>query len=501
MSKFILPIAELKPALVGLGKIISKSSTLPVLRMVRVDRTHEGWITITGTDLDAFVTVRLEAPTSGDPTSVLVPFDELAKTTKSCSAGEFIEIEQSTENTVLMRHPVGQQFAEKAVDSLPVGEYPPIPKIEGTPMTIDAHLRTAMLEAMDCASEDETRYVLRGAYIDVSDKKCNAVVGTDGKHLYTSNSFSLPLGESIIIPTNKFLGWKEFNNDGEWQLQADPENKEAYFQISSRRWQFIHKPLDGVYPNWRQVIPKESNTKVEMSEEAGTMIQNLIPRLPLDPRDISKTLGLKAERGKFILLSRNTREDQWTEVEVAGVRITGNPVTIYLNRDFMLKALKFGFNELQIQDALSAMRFVRGGKQMVVMPVNVESTSTSEVPVKPSEAEPATEHQPVSPQEETPAPQQEPKSDSKPEPITQATPKERNTMQTPPINGATPGDKPALEIAITQVEVVRGDFRNAIAGLNKLAESLKAVQREQKSSGKEIESFRQTLRSLQSVRI
>ena len=74
-------------------------------------------------------------------------------------------------------------------------------------------------------------------------------------------------------------------------------------------------------------------------------------------------------------------------------------------------------------------------------------------------------------------------------------------MQTPPINGATPGDKPPLEIAIVQVEIIRGDFRSALAGLNKLAESLKAVQREQKSSGKEIESFRQTLRTLQNVRI
>jgi len=61
--------------------------------------------------------------------------------------------------------------------------------------------------------------------------------------------------------------------------------------------------------------------------------------------------------------------------------------------------------------------------------------------------------------------------------------------------------KPALETALAQVEVVRGDFRNAIASLNKLADSLKQAQREQKTSEKEIQSVRQTLRSLQSVRI
>ena len=61
--------------------------------------------------------------------------------------------------------------------------------------------------------------------------------------------------------------------------------------------------------------------------------------------------------------------------------------------------------------------------------------------------------------------------------------------------------KPALDTALAQLEVVRGDFRNAIAGLNKLGDLLRQVQRESKASDKEISSVRQALRSLQSVRI
>ena len=65
----------------------------------------------------------------------------------------------------------------------------------------------------------------------------------------------------------------------------------------------------------------------------------------------------------------------------------------------------------------------------------------------------------------------------------------------------TASEKSALDAALAQIEVVRGDFRNAVTGLNKLAEALKAAQRESKASDKEIASVRQTLRSLQSVRI
>jgi len=474
-----LPIAELKPALVGLGKIISKSPTLPVLGMVRVDRTKDGWVTLTGTDLDAFVTVRMEEPTSGDPESVLVPFNNLAKTTKSCSANESIQIEPGTENAVLVRYPVGQQFAENKIESLPVDEYPQVPKIKGEPVSLDSNIRTALLQAMECASLDETRYILRGAYIDVSDRKCHSVVGTDGRHLYTSNSFSLALADSIIIPSNKFLGWKEFNNDGEWQIRVGP-GTEGHFQISSRRWRFIHKQIEGNYPNWRQVVPKDSSTTVQVSEEAAAVMANLIPRLPVNPKDINHTLKLKVERDKLMLLGRGSAEDKWTEAEVPGVKATGKPVTICLNREFVLKALKFGLTELHIQDELSAMRFVSGGKQMVVMPVRPDPT----VPVKSPEP--------------TPGPQTTPESS----PVAAPEPTERNTMPKPSTGETTPAaEKSALETSIAQVEVVRGEFRNALAGLNKLAESLKAALREHKAGQKEVESVRQTLRSLQNVKI
>ena len=66
---------------------------------------------------------------------------------------------------------------------------------------------------------------------------------------------------------------------------------------------------------------------------------------------------------------------------------------------------------------------------------------------------------------------------------------------------AVPAEKSALETALAQIEIVRTDFRNAIAGLNKLGDQLKAAAREQKTAEKEVQSVRQTLRSLQSVRI
>ena len=40
-------------------------------------------------------------------------------------------------------------------------------------------------------------------------------------------------------------------------------------------------------------------------------------------------------------------------------------------------------------------------------------------------------------------------------------------------NAASPPTNVAVELALAQIEVVRGDFRNATAGLNKLGDLLK----------------------------
>ena len=50
-----LPVAELKTAIGGLTKVIPRHSTLPVLGMIHIERDRQGWVHLTGTDLDTFL--------------------------------------------------------------------------------------------------------------------------------------------------------------------------------------------------------------------------------------------------------------------------------------------------------------------------------------------------------------------------------------------------------------------------------------------------------------
>src|SRR5207247_42738 len=133
------------------------------------DRTKDGWITITSTDLDSFVTVRLEEPSEGVPVSMLVPHEDLNRITKRCQKDETIVIEKASGDKALITFPIGNQTAEEHVESLPVEEFPPVPKIKSEPVSFNAEIRQSLLEAFECASTDTTRIILNGAYIDVSE--------------------------------------------------------------------------------------------------------------------------------------------------------------------------------------------------------------------------------------------------------------------------------------------------------------------------------------------
>src|SRR5207244_2372516 len=79
--------------LTGLGKIINPRSALPVLQSLRIERTPDGWVCLTATDLERFATLRLEQPAKGEPFALLAPFEELCRLAKSRGKDERLELE------------------------------------------------------------------------------------------------------------------------------------------------------------------------------------------------------------------------------------------------------------------------------------------------------------------------------------------------------------------------------------------------------------------------
>ena len=69
-------------------------------------------------------------------------------------------------------------------------------------------------------------------------------------------------------------------------------------------------------------------------------------------------------------------------------------------------------------------------------------------------------------------------------------------------NGGSPAEeKNSLEQALDQIESLKASLRGAVTHLNTLADTLRQVQRERRLSEREVRSVRDTLKSLQTVRL
>ncbi len=470
MNPIALPIGELKSALSGISKVINHKATLPALLCVKVERTSDGWIALTGSDLDRFVTLRLEHPAEGPPLAVLVPYDQLLQLSKNCGKEERLLIETTPEGTVI-KFALANNLGASKVKPFPVDQFPQVPRIKTDAVPLPPAVRESLHQALDCSSTDETRYILNGAFIDASNPKAFNVVGTDGRHLYSANSFTLPIKLSVLIPSHKFLGWKEFNQDGEWQMKADSDN----IQLSSRRWRFITRQIQGNYPNWRQTVPNPADDKTHITLDPSKLetLIKLVQRIPCHDPDRYQTIGLEWRDGQVLLLGKDSDNEPWTRVPVSDVQGKGPEMSIFLSRRFLIKAFGYGMNTISLVDSMHPLRFHTKAKQMIVMPLRMDSGQ----PTKPVNMPAPRLHVPPP----TPTPM-----------ITNP------TSEGPPPSS---DQKTPMEEAIDTTLIIRDKLNDGFNLLRDLSVKLKGINRDQKASAREMQSVRSTLRSIQGMKI
>jgi DNA polymerase III sliding clamp (beta) subunit (PCNA family) len=519
MKEIVLPVMALKEALPGLNKVVSKRSTLPVLQHVRLARNTEGIISIQATDLDAFATYTAKEPSPGPAVDMLMPLDQLAKTVKSLSSEGTIGFVLDSKDKVKVRYSIGGSLVERTISTLATDDFPAQPTITQPAMPLEPGFGLALRQALECCSEDSSRYILRGACLDVRDKKFHYIVGTNGRSLYSANSFCFDLKKPVVIPDSKFLEWPDLLDDEAASLSVEPGQEEepakdgkpakeataGWIKLESGRWTFITKEILGEFPNWKQVLPSTNSkwTRVQLSDEAIRQLLLVTPSLPGDD-GINRPVRLRVEPQQIALEGQNKDDETWTTVPIQAVKVTGKPVTVTLNRTYFTTALKFGLNQMEVEDPLSAVVFSNGGKKMIIMPVNLDGPKVTVTPAQAnSEATPATsptaeqtasQDQPGTPTERTEMPRTA--RATTPEPMTTFHPETHANN-----NGNGNGNGSAVKSLVEHVEQIKENLKGIIRDLNTVIDTVKATEKERKSSEKEIENVRTKLRQIQSVAI
>src|SRR5208282_3913726 len=156
---------------------------------------------------------------------------------------------------------------------LSADEFPPVQTLKDEKKIIlpQEKFRGMLRKTSFAISSDESRYVLNGIFISLKEHKMT-MVATDGRRLaLVDEEVDIPetsQGE-FIIPTktvnelSRLLGEK-----GDLEIRIG-ENQAAFTLTDDKGFTILilSKLVEGVYPNYRQVIPSEAKERIALPRE------------------------------------------------------------------------------------------------------------------------------------------------------------------------------------------------------------------------------------------
>lgn len=476
--RLILPRNELKDALTGLTKVVNNRASLPILSHVRLEADRN--IRLTGTDLDQTLTYTLNGSNPvTEPVTSLIPIEALLSLVKT-SQGPDVEIETIGQNEVHLGSAVGNQVIRRRVNTPDLDEWPSLPEPVKT-KPVEPKLLDHIRQALPFASTEDSRFTLKGVYLDVSNKRCHKVVATDGRRLTAFNSVRLPLAESVIVPTSKFLAWNKLT--GEPAIGADKEREVLTLNVGS--WTYTTKLTSGTYPNYQQVIPSGpvSNT-LELSAEDSELLIKALPSLPAH-NGCKDTVMLCLSSGSARVFTRESRDTAENSIKLENSTVTGS-ITIGVNRHFLREALSVGFCIFEMTDnrcpLVGKLSWEDKYSFHVLMPMRTADTEPSNPEAPASVSVDDTQQESVPP-------------------VTVNTKPKENIM--PKKSEGTPAttEVSSFDKILAAYETARSAVRDANMALSAVAEAIKEAVKEDKARRREIADVRAGLAKLQSIKV
>ncbi len=327
--KFTITREKLQEGLVAVAASVPTKTTLPVLSNILVEAV-EGGIRLSGTDLDIAVSTKVPAEVDSEG-AVTLPAKKLVEIVRELPSAA-IRVTGAGEQRVNLE--CGRSRFKLL--GIPRDEFPSFPPVSfDESWTIAAaDLQKLISHVAFAASTEESRPILNGVLWELREDKMR-MVATNGHRLARMDvpvSGGTASADLIVPPKALEQIRRLFDVSDEIQM-ARSDN---HLGFRSGDTVVFTRLIEGPYPNYEQVIPRENDREATVDKQAfGAALR----RVGVVASDQTHRVRLAFDEGMLrFTVSTPDLGDAQDEMSVA---FEGEALEIGFNATYLLEILKF----------------------------------------------------------------------------------------------------------------------------------------------------------------
>ncbi len=327
--KFTIAREQLQEGLTAVAPSVPAKTTLPVLGNLLVEATKDG-VRLSATDLDVAVTTVVPAEIDSEG-GVTLP------------ARKLVEIVRELPNAGVRMSAVGDQRVQLECArstfkllGIPKEEFPRFPPVKfDRPWRVTSGDLQKLIEHVSfAASTEESRPILNGVLWELRPERMR-MVATNGHRLAR---MELPVSggkdsADLIVPPKALEQVRRLFDPSE-ELEVARTDNHLGFQSGPTR--VFTRLIEGPYPNYEQVIPRENDKIATVDRQ---MLTAALRRVGVVASDQTHRVRLTFSAAS-LRFSVNTPDLGEAHDEIA-VSYQGDPLEIGFNANYLLEILKY----------------------------------------------------------------------------------------------------------------------------------------------------------------
>ncbi|ASY75358.1 DNA polymerase III subunit beta [Pectobacterium polaris] len=365
--KFIVERERLLKPLQQVSSPLGGRPTLPILGNLLIQVT-EGVLSLTGTDLEMEMVAKVALTQAHEPGATTVPARKLFDICRGLPEGAEITIMLDGDRML-----VRSGRSRFSLSTLPAVDFP---NLDDWQSEVEFSLPQATMKRLIEATQfsmahQDVRYYLNGMLFETEGEELRTVA-TDGHRLAVC---SMPVGQSlpshsVIVPRKGVMELVRLLDGGDTPLQLQIGSNNIRAHVGD--FIFTSKLVDGRFPDYRRVLPKNPDKTLEASCD---LLKQAFSRAAILSNEKFRGVRLHLIKNQLKITANNPEQEE--AEEILDVQYDSTEMEIGFNVSYVLdvlNALKCEGVRLLLTDSVSSVQIEDSASRAaayVVMPMRL----------------------------------------------------------------------------------------------------------------------------------